>query len=99
MATFAARRLGAMNDNTGSILAIEYLAAAQGISLRRPLKSSAPIEQAHAILRRSVPEWSRDRTMHPDIEAAGALIDSGKLAALVPVAPLDALRHAVQDIG
>ncbi len=99
MATFAARRLGAMNDNTGSILAIEYLAAAQGISLRRPLKSSALIEQAHAILRRSVPEWSRDRTMHPDIEAAGALIDSGKLAALVPVAPLDALRHAVQDIG
>ena len=99
MATFAARRLGAMNDNTGSILAIEYLAAAQGISLRRPLKSSALIEQAHAILRRSVPEWSRDRTMHPDIKAAGALIDSGKLAALVPVAPLDALRHAVQDIG
>ncbi|MBP11275.1 MAG: histidine ammonia-lyase [Acidiferrobacteraceae bacterium] len=90
MATFAARRLMAMNDNTASIIAIEYLAAAQGISLRRPLTSSAAIEKAHATLRRLVPEWIRDRALHPDILSARSLIDTGRLAALLPVALLDA---------
>ena len=90
MATFAARRLMAMNDNTASIIAIEYLAAAQGISLRRPLTSSAAIEKAHATLRRFVPEWIRDRALHPDILSARSLIDTGRLAALLPVALLDA---------
>ena len=36
MATFAARRLGAMNANTSNILAIELLAAAEGIEFHRP---------------------------------------------------------------
>ena len=40
MATFAARRLGPMAENTRGVLAIELLAAAQGIDFRRPLASS-----------------------------------------------------------
>ena len=40
MATFAAQRLHKMLDNTAYIVAIEILAARQGIELRRPLKSS-----------------------------------------------------------
>src|SRR5258706_2549894 len=52
MATFAARRLGDMADNTAGIVAIELLAAAQGIDFRRPLRSSQPLEEAHAIVRR-----------------------------------------------
>ena len=40
MATFAARRLGAMLDNTAHIVGIELLAAAQGIEFLRPLASS-----------------------------------------------------------
>jgi len=40
MATFAARRLGEMADNTAGILGIEYLCAAQGVDFRAPLRTS-----------------------------------------------------------
>ena len=38
MATFAARRLGPMAENTRGVIAIDIAAAAQGIDFRRPLK-------------------------------------------------------------
>ena len=40
MATFAARRLSPMAENTARIVAIELIAAAQGVDLRRPLATS-----------------------------------------------------------
>ena len=82
MATFAARRLGAMARNTRAIVAIEWLAAAQGVDFHHPLASSAPLEEARAILRRTVPFYDHDRPMAPDIEAADALIRGDALAAL-----------------
>ena len=91
MATFAARRLGAMNENTRYILAIEFLAAAQGISLRRPLRSSNTIENAIKSLRDHVPEWTEDRIMSRDIELANSLIHQGRLAELLPAQPLDTI--------
>ena len=42
MATFAARRLLEMADNTAGVLAIELLAACQGIDFRAPLKAAMP---------------------------------------------------------
>jgi histidine ammonia-lyase len=74
MATFAARRLTAMNDNTSHILAIELLAAAEGIEFHRPLKSSQPLEAAHAMLRVRAPRFERDRAFSPAIQAAQELI-------------------------
>ena len=84
MATFAARRLHAMVENTRGIVAIELLAAAQGIDLRRPLTSSAALESAHALLRRQVPFYDRDRPFAPDIEAAKAVVGSDEFLKLVP---------------
>ena len=84
MATFAARRLGDMNRNTESILAIEYLAAVQGVEFRRPLQSTPLIEEAITILRQDVPNWSTDRVFSPDIEKSVRLLAEGKLANLVP---------------
>src|SRR5262249_11114613 len=55
MATFAARRLSDMSENTATIVAIELLAAAQGVDFRRPLKTSAPLEEAHALVRKVAP--------------------------------------------
>ena len=51
MATFAARRLGEIADNVRGIVAIELIAAAQGLEFRRPLRSSPPLEAAHALIR------------------------------------------------
>ncbi len=84
MATFAARRLHAMAENTRGVLAIELLAAAQGIDFRRPLKSSAALERAHALLRAQVPFYDHDRHFAPDIAAAKAVISSDELLSLVP---------------
>ncbi len=89
MATFAARRLHNMNQNTRHILAIEYLAASQGISLRRPLTSSAGVETALQQLRDQVPEYTQDRVFYQDIEQAASLISQGRLAELLPTQPLD----------
>lgn len=80
MATFAARRLQAMIDNVAHILGIEWLAAAQGIEFLRPLRSSAPLEQAHRILREHVDPMPVDRYLAPDIEAASALVRQGALS-------------------
>jgi histidine ammonia-lyase len=74
MATFAARRLGAMNANTSNILAIELLAAAEGIEFRRPLKSSDALEAVHLKLREKVPRFDHDRVFAPAIAAARELV-------------------------
>jgi histidine ammonia-lyase len=84
MATFAARRLAPMAENTRGVLAIELLAAAQGIDFRRPLKSSAALEQAHALLRKQVAFYDHDRHFAPDIAAAKSVISSEALISLVP---------------
>jgi histidine ammonia-lyase len=83
MATNAALRLAPMADNLEAILAIELLAAAQGVEFHRPLRSSAPIEAAHAALRAQVAAWDEDRVMAPDIAAARRLIADPHFAAAV----------------
>jgi histidine ammonia-lyase len=77
MATFAARRLAEMAENTAGIVGIELLAAAQGIDLRRPLTSSPALEAAKARVRAVAAYWDHDRAMAPDIAAATALARSG----------------------
>ena len=49
MACFAGRRLADMAENTNGVLAVEYLAAAQGLDFRAPLKAAKKIELAKAI--------------------------------------------------
>jgi histidine ammonia-lyase len=70
MATFAARRLLEMVDNSRHIVAIELLAAAQGIDFHAPLQSSEPLMSVHRGLRHAVPFYEQDRLFAPDIEAA-----------------------------
>jgi histidine ammonia-lyase len=80
MATFAARRLLPMMANTGRILAVEWLAAAQGIEFLRPMQSSLPIEGAHRLLRRHCRAMMTDHHLGPDIEKAYDLLRSGVLS-------------------
>ncbi len=87
MATYAARRLQPMIDNVAHILAIEWLAAAQGIEFLRPLRSSPPLEAAHALLRADCPAMDHDRFVAPDIEAATALVQGGALARILRTLP------------
>ena len=82
MATYAARRLHDMCDNTATIIAIELLAAAQGIGFHAPHLTSAPLQSAIATIRTRIPPYTEDRFFAPDIAAATALVEAG--AFLVP---------------
>jgi histidine ammonia-lyase len=84
MATHAARRLGDMGRNAAAIVAIELLAAAQGVDFRRPLKTSPALARAHAALRRRVPFLDRDRPPAPDIAAVQAMVASGGFRDFLP---------------
>ena len=77
MATYAARRLHTMLDNVADIVAIELLAAAQGIDFHHPQKSSPPIESAIAALREISPHYDDDRSLSSDIRRVAATIDEG----------------------
>jgi histidine ammonia-lyase len=87
MATFAARRLQPMIDNVACILGVELLAAAQGIEFLRPLRSSQPLETAHALLRARCPSVEVDRYLAPDIERATDLVKRGELIPLLRSLP------------
>ncbi len=77
MATFAARRLHTMLDNVADIVAIELLAAAQGIDFHHPQKSSEAIEDVIAALREISPRYVEDRSLSSDIRRVAATIDDG----------------------
>ncbi|WP_341502282.1 histidine ammonia-lyase [Gallaecimonas sp. GXIMD4217] len=91
MATFAGRRLRDMAANTRGVLAVEYLAANQGLDFRAPLKAAEAVESAKATLRAQVPFYDQDRYMAADIEAADAILASAELNALVPAGILPSL--------
>ncbi|QEY51454.1 histidine ammonia-lyase [Legionella longbeachae] len=78
MATSAARRLHAMNDNTATILAIELLAASQGVEFHKPLKSSQLLEEVHLRLRSYVQPYDSDRFFAPDIDLVKEKILAGE---------------------
>lgn len=81
MGATAALKLATIHDHVRTVLAIELLCAAQGLDLRRPLKTTAPLEAVHAAIRARVPAMMIDRPLSPDIAAVRALIDDGSLLA------------------
>ena len=96
MATFAARRLQPMLRNTEYIVAIELLAAAQGIEFLRPLKSSAVLEGVLQLVRKASPAMMHDRSLAPDMERVHQLVAGGRigLAGEAQITELTALRLA-----
>jgi len=78
MATFAARRLHGMLDNSTKIVAIELLAAAHGIELRHPEQSSPLLVKIINSLREVSPVFTEDRSLSSDIARVAELIDAGR---------------------
>jgi histidine ammonia-lyase len=72
----AALKLQKVISNVWSVLAIELLAAAQGIDLRRPLRSSQALEELHAGIRAHVDKWGDDRELSPDIAQTETYLQS-----------------------
>ncbi|HSV84068.1 MAG TPA: histidine ammonia-lyase [Ramlibacter sp.] len=94
MATFAARRLAAMLKNTAHIVAIELLAAAQGLEFLRPLRSGSALEGVLRLVRSVSPAMPADRSLARDIEAIHHLVCSGDIGHAIEerIPELHALR-------
>jgi histidine ammonia-lyase len=84
MATYAARRLGEMASNAAGIVAIELLAACQGLDYLAPLKTAPTLLKAHEAIRTKVSHLDRDRELAPDIAAVSSMIQSGFFRDLLP---------------
>jgi histidine ammonia-lyase len=75
MATFAGRKAGDIARNAASVVAMEFLAAAQSLDFHAPLKTSPPLQKALAQVRAVSPPLERDRSLAPDIKAVRKLIE------------------------
>ena len=77
MGMTAALKLRTIVENAEHVLAIELLAAAEGIEFRRPLKAGAGVEQAYERVRSISEAVDADRSMSPDIASIAAAIREG----------------------
>ncbi len=78
-----ARRLEPMLANLRNILAIELLAACQGIDLLSPLRTGPETRKAYDIVRALSPAVDADRSLAPDIEAISREVGKGSFAAIL----------------
>ncbi|KEZ93188.1 histidine ammonia-lyase [Nonlabens ulvanivorans] len=81
MGANAATKTNRIIKNVQSVLAIELLAAAQGIEERHPKKTSAFLEHLKSSLRVSVSTLDTDRVLHDDIVKAKQMMEHTKLDA------------------
>jgi histidine ammonia-lyase len=78
MGMTAALKFRQIVTNAEQVLAIELLAAAEGLEYRLPLRSSAPIERARTEIRRIIPKLTTDRPLSYDIERTAAAVRAGR---------------------
>jgi histidine ammonia-lyase len=88
MGCTAAHKAQELLENTESILALELLAAAQGIDFRREMLGGNPrlgrgTAVAYELIRQRVPFLEQDTIMYPYIEAMRELVSSGELVEAV----------------
>jgi histidine ammonia-lyase len=78
MGMTSALKLRAIVDNAEHLLAIELLAAAEGLEFRRPLKAGVGVEEAYERVREISPAVEADRSMSSDIADVAAAIRQGR---------------------
>jgi histidine ammonia-lyase len=79
----AALKLQQIISNTAHVLAIEALAAAQGLEFHKPFEGGGGVRAAHAEVRRCSPAMNVDRALAPDIEALQQSLLKGTFIAAV----------------
>jgi histidine ammonia-lyase len=65
-------------EDAEKVLAIELLAAAEGLEFRRPLKAGVGVERAFTTLRSIAPRVDEDRALSTDIERVAEAIRNGQ---------------------
>ena len=80
MATFAGRKAGDIARNAANVIAIELLAAAQGIDFHAPLKTSPALQSAYTKIRSVSLHLEQDRSLAGDTARVRELIEAGAFA-------------------
>jgi histidine ammonia-lyase len=83
MGMAAARRISPMLANLRNVLAIELLAACQGLDFLAPLRTGAEAQKAYALVRAASKQMDTDRSLAPDIEATARRIAAAEFSNLL----------------
>ena len=78
MGMTSALKLKRIVENAELVLAIELMAAAQGLDYRAPLKAAVRIEKARIKVREYVARLGEDRVLSEDIEVLAGAVRSGE---------------------
>lgn len=79
MGMVAATKFRTVVANAELVLAIELIAAAEGLEYRKPLRPGRGVERVYGQVRNLVPRVDRDRSLTGDIESVAQAIRDGKL--------------------
>ena len=74
-------------ENAQAVLAIELIAGAQAVDLRKPARPSRGVQAAYDVIRKHVAFLEEDRPLYDDINRLSAVVQSGEI--------LDAVEAAV----
>jgi histidine ammonia-lyase len=80
MGMTAATKLRAVVENAEYAVAIELLAAAEGLEYRAPLKPGIGVERAFESVREITPRLTRDRALSTDIQRIAEAVRSGRFS-------------------
>ncbi|WP_265528057.1 histidine ammonia-lyase [Sphingomicrobium marinum] len=81
MAPIAARKARAIAQNTAGVIAVELIAAAQGVDYHAPLKTSPKLQQLHARIREKSAYLESDRYWADEMAALQDAVVAGTLTA------------------
>ncbi len=81
MAPIAARKAGTIARNAAGVIAVELMAAAEGIDYHAPLKTSAKLQAIHAQVRKLSPHFTADRYWADEMRALQEAVLAGEIGA------------------
>ncbi len=79
MAPIAARKAAEIARNAAGVIAVELMAAAEGIDYHAPLTTSAPLQTVHAKVRKLSPHFTADRYWADEMSALQAAVLAGDI--------------------
>ena len=80
MAPISARKAVTIAKNAAGVIAIELIAAAQGVDYHAPLRTSPPLQALHAQIRALSPHLETDRYWADEMAALQAAVLAGEIA-------------------
>jgi histidine ammonia-lyase len=81
MAPIAARKASQIARNAAGVIAVELIAAAQGVDFHAPLKTSPKLQRVHSDARAITPHFTSDRYWADDMAALQAAVLEGGIGA------------------